>query len=126
MAIYWLGRLGDREITEELLNLIGSESEPENPVYNGESLQTTRYQVADFRNVYFQFMSQAVMALVRIGQQHPDLRSRIAKGFSDAFSSDAYYDRITQRPKRSSEGNMVQALKNVAFSAAEKWKSSNE
>lgn len=121
VAIYWLGRLGDREIVPELLELIGNEKEIENPVYHAQTVHTTRYAVADFENIYFQFMSQAVMALVRIGERHPDLRSQIGEGFFRAFSSDAYYDRITTRPKRSSEGNMTQALKNVAFSAVEKW-----
>ena len=126
MAIYWLGRLGDREITQELLELICSEQEAEKTVYHRELAQTTRYKVADFQNVYFQFMSQSVMALVRIGEKHPDLRQRIEKGFLEAFSSDAYYERITTRPKRSSEGNMVLALKNVAFSAVEKWKAAHK
>lgn len=123
VAIYWLGRLADRQIVPELLALICNPQEIERPVYHRETALTTRYKIADFENVYFQFMSQAVMALVRIGQQHPDLRSQIAKGFLDAFSSDAYYGRITARPKNSSEGNMTQALKNVAFSAMEEWKS---
>lgn len=123
IAIYWLGRLGDREIVQELLELICSEKELQRPVYHGAFALTTRYQVADFENIYFQFMSQAVMALVRIGQQHKDLRSRIEKCFLEAFSSDAYYGRITSRPKNSSEGNMTQALKNVALSAMEEWNS---
>lgn len=121
VAIYWLGRLADRQIVQELLTLIADAQELRHPVYHGAHTLTTRYKVADFENVYFQFMSQAVMALVRIGDKHPDLRSQIAKGFMDAFSSDAYYDRITTRPKGSSEGNMTQALKNVAFFAVEKW-----
>lgn len=123
IAIYWLGRLGDGQIVPELLELICSENECQKPVYHGEFARTTRYQVADFENVYFQFMSQSVMALVRIGDKHPRLREEITRGFQRAFSTDAYYARITARPKRSSEGNMTQALKNVAFAAAEKWKS---
>ena len=121
MAIYWLGRLGDREIVPEILELICNEREKEEPVYHGAFARTTRYEVEDFENVYFQFMSQSVMALVRIGEKHPGLREQIAKGFYSAFSSDAYYERITTRPKNSSEGNMTLALRNVAFSAAAKW-----
>ena len=58
---------------------------------------------------------------VRIGDAHEDLREQIAKAFADAFCSDDYYDRITTRPRQSSEGNMALAIKNVAFSAANKW-----
>ena len=66
-------------------------------------------------------MSLAVMSLIRIGDAHADLRPRIAKAFADAFETDTYYDRITTRPRQSSEGNMVQAIKNVAFAAIKKW-----
>ena len=121
MAIYWLGRLGDREIVPELIDLLCNEMECEKEVYHQKEIQTTRYKVHDFEDIYFQFLSQAVMALIRIGEKHADLRPQIAEGFTAAFSSDAYYHRITKKAKNSSEGNMVSALKNISFSAAEKW-----
>ena len=121
MAIYWLGRLYDREITEELIRLICDPSEKDKSVYHQEDLQTTRYKVLDYNDVYFQFMSQSVMALVRIGDIHVDLRPQIEQAFIRAFATDDYYQRITQKPQLSSEGNMVQAIKVVAFSAAKRW-----
>lgn len=121
MAIYWLGRLGDREIAQELMELICDPKEIDKGVYHQNNVQTTRYEIADFEDVYFQFMSQAVMALIRIGDMHADLRPQIKKVFSDAFSSDDYYHRITKRPKYSSEGNMTQAIKNIALSACQRW-----
>ena len=62
------------------------------------------------------------MALIRIGDMHADLRPRIMNAFVDAFADDAYYTRITQRPKESSEGNMVQCMKKIAMATAQKWK----
>ncbi len=121
MAIYWLGRLADREITEELIRLICDPKEIERPVYSRKDLQPTRYEVQDFAGVYFQFVSQAVMALVRIGEEHPDLRPRIKEGVFRAFSSGDCYGRFTQRPRESSEGNMVLALQKIAFDTVEKW-----
>ena len=120
MAIYWLGRLADREITEELTDLICDPSEQRKPVYRA-GMQNTRYRIDDYDDTYFQFMSQAVMALVRIGDAHPDLRAQIAKAFDIAFATDDYYHRITRKPARSSEGNMALALKNVAVSTAHRW-----
>lgn len=120
MAIYWLGRLADREIAGELMELICDSAEQEKPVYQ-KGMQNTRYKIDDYDDTYFQFMSQAVMALVRIGDAHADLRVRIAQAFANAFGTDDYYHRITQKPKRSSEGNMVQAIKTVAFTAAHRW-----
>lgn len=121
MAIYWLGRLGDRTIVPTLIDLICNEKETDREVYRQEQNSTIRYAVSNFNNIYFQFMSQAVMALVRIGDMHADMREQIAKAFSDAFSDDAYYLRITKRPAETSEGNMVQTIKRIAFSAIQKW-----
>jgi len=122
MAIYWLGRLGDREITQELIRLICDPGEKDKPVYHQAGIQTTRYKIAEYNDLYFQFMSQSVMALVRIGERHADLRTQIEQAFTDAFASDDYYQRITGRPKLSSEGNMAQAIKAVAYSAIQHWK----
>ena len=121
MAIFWLGRLADREIVDELIDIISLDTEIEREVYKKKDLQTTRYKVRDFEDVYFQFVSQSLMALVRIGEGHEDLRPRIIEGFKAAFSSDEYYHRFTSRNKMSSEGNMVLALKNIAFATAQKW-----
>ena len=121
MAIYFLGRLCDRDIADELIRLIGNPHEPKHPVYNRTDIPTTRYKVLAYNNIYFQFMSQAVMALIRIGNAHVDLRPQIAQAFTNAFDSDDYYRRITEKPKLSSEGNMVQAIKVVAFSAIQRW-----
>ena len=121
MAIYWLGRLRDREITEELIRLICDPDEVKKPVYNQTDIQTTRYKISAYNDIYFQFMSQAVMALIRIGNAHTDLRPQIEQAFISAFSSDDYYRRITAKPKLSSEGNMVQTIKVVALSAAKCW-----
>lgn len=121
MAIYWLGRLADATIAEELIRLISDPLEQRRAVYQEDAL-LTRYKIKDFDGVYFQFISQAVMALVRIGDAHPNLRSQICEGFLSAFSSEDYYPRITQRPEESSEGNMVLTLKKVAFATLKKWK----
>ncbi len=120
MAIYWLGRLEDKAITEELLRLICDPLEQQRAVYHRDAL-LTRYKIADFDGVYFQFVSHAVMALIRIGDAHPDLREQIAEGFRIAFSTEDYYHRITQRPKESSEGNAALTVKKLAFATIEKW-----
>lgn len=121
MAMYWLGRLGDTEILDELIKIIADEKEILLPVYNSEQ-KTTRYAISAFNGAYFQFASNAVAALVRIGNQNPDMRAKIAKAFEDSFSDDTYYAKITTRPEKSSEGNVAITLKNIAFSAIEKWK----
>ncbi len=121
MAIYWLGRLADRDATDGLMELIGDPKESEREIYQNQNLKTTRYKVADFNDVLFQFTSQAVMALIRIGKVHPKDRARIAESFERTFSSPDYGRHITARPQNSSEGNMVLALKRIALSAKKRW-----
>ena len=121
MAIYWLGRLADREITGELLRLICDPEETRKAIYHDPSLKTTRYDISAFEGVYFQFMTQAVMALIRIGDTHTDLQPEIAKAFSAVFSGDDYYNRITKRPKESSEGDQVLGMKKLALSTIARW-----
>lgn len=121
MAIYWLGRLQDVQIVPELLRLICDPTETNRAVYQQTHLKTLRYDVANFHNIYFQFLSQAVMALIRIGNAHPECRVTIKNTFHQAFSGLTYYNRITTRPVESSEGNMVLSLRNIAFSATEQW-----
>lgn len=74
MAIYWLGRLGDREIAAELMQLICNPNEQEKPVYHQNDIKTTRYKINGYKDIYFQFMSQSVMVLIRIGDRHKDLQ----------------------------------------------------
>ena len=120
MAIYWLGRLADEEITDTLIDLICNENEVLRPVYHSDTL-TTRYKLQNFNDVYFHFMSGSVMALIRIGDAHEELRGKIATAFQNAFADEGFYNRITQKPKKSSEGNMVLAMEQIALSAAEQW-----
>ena len=120
MAIYWLGRLADKEIADSLIQIITDKDEVLRPVYNS-GLLTTRYKIADFNGIYFQFISNSVAALVRIGDKHKGLRNKIAKAFESAFADDSYYEKITTRPRKSSEGNHAITIKNIAFNAVNRW-----
>lgn len=121
MAIYWLGRLADRESVPHLIHLISDETENKREVYHQKGLPDVKYKISDYLDIYFQFMSQSVMALVRIGDAHADLRLQIEKAFKDVFSNDAYYWRITKRPEESSEGNAALTIKKIAFLSIENW-----
>lgn len=121
IAIYLLGRLEDAEITDALIEIITDKMEITRSAYHQPFSMQTRYAVPDFENEYFQFVSNAVVALIRIADAHPNLRKKIAYGFEDAFGDDTYYHRFTTRDKRSSEGSMVTNIKNVAFAAVKRW-----
>ena len=121
MAIYFLGRLGDPEIVDTLSQILLDEEELNKPAYHQNLTVGTRYRVEDFQDAYFQFATNAVMALIRIGDAHPEVRGKIKSVFRKAFEGDAYYDRITSRPKQSSEGSMVLNMKAVAVHAMDRW-----
>ena len=90
-------------------------------VYSGEFKMGTRYKMEDFNNEYFQFVSNSVMALIRIADAHPEIREKVTKAFKNAFGDNTYYERITTRPPKSSEGGMVINIKNVAYMAIKRW-----
>lgn len=120
MAIYLLGKLGDTESVDALLDVLTDPNELDQAVYHMQE-QSTRYAVLDFNSAYFQFASNAVMALIRIGDKHPDCRAQISTGFQQAFGDGSYYTKITTKPVMSSEGGMAENLKAVAFAASKRW-----
>lgn len=124
MAIYLLGRLADAGVADTLIDIITDRHEPERPAYNVEFAMGTRYRIDCFRNEYFQFMTNAVMALIRIGDAHAELRGMIAEAFHAAFDDGSYYDRITTRPRMSSEGCMTLNIRAVSLAAAARWQQS--
>lgn len=122
MAIYWLGRLGDEESVDLLAEIISGEEEFKHPTY--KQTDPTTFYIKDFRGIYFQFVSHAAMALIRIGNKHKHLREKISGIFKQTFSDDKYYYRITKAPLKSSEGNHVLTIKSFAMKAAEEWEDS--
>lgn len=121
MAIYYLGRLADKKAVDTLIEIISDENEVKRPQFTGDVEVGTWYRVSGFNNRYFQFVSESVMALIRIADRHFGCRERVAAAFKKAFSDEEYYDRITSRPRMSSEGSMILNIKNIAFEAAKRW-----
>ena len=66
-------------------------------------------------------MSEAVMALVRIGNKNPEVRSVIRDAFYKAFDDGSFVERITTRPRMSSEGSMAANIRRVANDAVQEW-----
>lgn len=121
MSIYWLGILADAEIADVLMERLLDPREHLHDAYTKAEIDKTARVIHGFNEVYFQFTTQAIMALIRIADAHPALRPRTAQAFRSAFSGESYYSRFTQRPKMSSEGSMVLNLGRVALSAADRW-----
>lgn len=110
MAIYALRRLKSSRAIEELSAIVsGGEKEFALPVYRMEA-KTTRYQIEGYNDVYFQFLSHAVCALLSVRSVHLQERDTIDKAL-ETFLKDDYVGRIV--PGRS-DGCEYQMAQNIA------------
>ena len=121
MAIYWLGILEDAEIADVLMARICDPDEHRQTAYTQAAVDKAARVIHDFNEVYFQYVTQSVMALIRIGNAHPSLRPAISDAFGRAFGDDAYYFRFTTRPKMSSEGTMVLNIRKITERITDQW-----
>ena len=111
MAVYWLGRLKSAKAVNTLCDFLTDPKENERPELYEKDSSGTWYVIKNFNNRYFQFMINTVMALIRIGEAHEECRAKISSAFKIAFLDDSFYQRITNRPMQSSEGNMILNMK---------------
>lgn len=122
IAVYWLGRLKSEKAVDTLCEFITNPKENERPELYEQDSSGTWYVIKNFNNRYFQFMINTVMALIRIGEAHEECRVKISSAFKEAFHDGSYYYRITNRPKQSSEGNMILNMQNIAEKYSKRWK----
>lgn len=110
IAICLCGRLGDREIVQELLAMLTME-EFERSLYHELTEPSYQFGIeANFNLVYFQHLSNAVAALVRIADAHPDLAEEINARLRESLKDLGYILRITPDLKDSS---YYKASKNI-------------
>ncbi len=121
IAVYWLGRLKSAHAVNTLCDFLTNPKENERPELFEKDSSGTWYVIKGFNNRYFQFMIHTVMALIRIGEAHEECREKIAAAFKSAFQDGTFYYRITNRPKQSSEGQMLINMKNVAEKYCKRW-----
>lgn len=99
IAICLCGRMGDKGVMEELLDIIKPE-EYHKPMYHELLEPSYRLSIVKEQNsVYFQHFSHAVAALVKISEANPDCREEIKKALHQALDDETYIGRITQVPE---------------------------
>lgn len=118
MAIYHLGRLADRESVELLLPILCDPREAEREIYAVSERYPAYLGIAW---IYFAFFSQALGALLRIGNAHEDLRPRISQALTQAFADEGYAKRLSPRPPLSFEGGSVRNMAAIAARAKACW-----
>lgn len=98
MAIYLLGKLRDEGSIDELERLVCESEELNKPIYQGVDTSDI-FKPKKFNEIYFQFFSHAMMALLKIYGDRPGQRDRIGGILKRAVGHDAYISRITgQKP----------------------------
>lgn len=111
MAIYALRRLKSRRAVPELAAIVsGGAQEFARPAYQANPL-TTRYQIDGYHDIYFQFLSHAVSALLAIRQAHPDEKEKIDTALHAFLNDQAYVERMVPDASRACEVDMA---KNIA------------
>ncbi len=109
MAVYALRRLRSQAAAEELSAIVaGGEKEFARPVYRMDAM-TTRYQIEGYNDVYFQFLSHAVCALLAIRRAHLQTRGAIDKALG-ILLEDRYIERIVPGKIDGCEYQMAQNI----------------
>lgn len=81
-TVYLLGKLRDKEIVPGTLDLIQDAS-------TLPQMQTEERNwefISDPQELYFQYFSYSVMALLRIADRHPELRESVAKAIQERLN----------------------------------------
>ena len=92
-----------------------------NPAYHYTNISGTRYEVSDYNNKFFQFFSHSIMALLKIGEFHPELRIKISAAFRNALEDNCYIKNITACNTDSYEFSMAKNLKYVVENKTKHW-----
>jgi hypothetical protein len=116
MALYAAGRLGDIALIPELETILCDEREIERPLYHEitepiYAFNTTR----DFNAVYFQIVSSAALALVRIIQQRPSWRETGVAILRRAFATDRHNRMTTPLPPGTMEYAVVEHIRDYVL-----------
>ncbi len=120
IATYYLGKLKDKDSLDLLISILDKD-EYKHSSYQEIDLMTKKANITDFNNILFQELSEATVALIKIGDKYKNLRKKISIAFKKAFENNDFIKNITTRPELSSEYGMCENIKNVAFSYIKKW-----
>jgi HEAT repeat protein len=100
MAIYLIGRCGDRSGIQLLREILCDPEEYKKALYSDIRELTYAFSLTkNFNEVYFQIISQAALAVVRIMARNPRQKSFGAAILEEAFLTDRHIHRTTTMPR---------------------------
>ena len=114
MAIYLLGRLRDEGSIDELADLVRNPQEITKPVY-GVADTSDILRPKKFNEIYFQFFSHSIIALLKIYAAHPEQQERIREILRQSVGNDDYIHRITGQKPGTYHYSIAQNINMVAY-----------
>ncbi|MDF2935150.1 MAG: hypothetical protein K0Q90_523 [Paenibacillaceae bacterium] len=116
IAVYLLGKLGDRDSLPLLREILCDEEEYNKPLYH--EIKETSYKIntsKNFNELYYQIISHAAVALMRLAKAHPELAEEIKAVLLQAFKDDRHLLNVTTLPKLTFEYETVENIKSQVF-----------
>jgi hypothetical protein len=120
IAIYLIGKLTDIESVDELIDIICNPNEIKRPLYNDRNLVINDYRIDGYKDIFAQFFTFSIMALLKIGEKHPILRTKIQASLLEALKDDLYIKIITFDTCRY-EYSIAANIKNVVKKIISAW-----
>ncbi|MCK9478468.1 MAG: FAD-dependent oxidoreductase [Firmicutes bacterium] len=120
MAIYLAGKLCDKEIINDLIDII-LDSDGQKKSAHTNAYAELKHNSEEYNNIYFQFFSFSLIALISIGNTYQGLRAKIKKAITAAFEDERYIDRITSKKNVFLEYDMIINLRKVVERETTNW-----
>ncbi|MFE5320688.1 FAD-dependent oxidoreductase [Paenibacillus sp. NPDC056579] len=116
-AIYLLGKLRDKGIVQELLKIIRDPAEL--PQLNPE--ERNWEFISDPEELYFQFFSFSVMALLRIADVHTELRESIGAAIQERLHDPELQLKVSFKGSRVIKYSMLERIEEIVDKHLQSW-----
>ncbi|OUS75219.1 hypothetical protein B1748_18980 [Paenibacillus sp. MY03] len=116
IAVYLLGRLADAASVPLLSRMLTDEEEYGRPLYH--VIKEPSYKLntcKEFNELYFQLMSHAAVALVRIAERHAEHEASIKSTLGEAFADERHIRRTTSLPEGTFEYDTMANIRHFAL-----------
>lgn len=112
IAIYVLGKLGDRDSLPLFREILCDEAEYNKPLYHEIKVPSYKLNTSkNFNELHYQIISHAAVALMRLAKAYPELTKEIRGTLLQAFKDDRHLLNVTTLPKLTFEYETVENVK---------------
>ncbi|WP_051621008.1 FAD-dependent oxidoreductase [Paenibacillus sp. UNC451MF] len=116
-AIYLLGKLSDRGIVPELLRILHDPNE----LPDMQPEERNWEFISDPQELYYQYFSYSLTALLRIAEHHPDLRKTVASSINQRMDDPNLELNISFKGSRVIKYSMIDRIRSIVNNRLQKW-----